>query len=222
MLCYCDLIFAGERAVPSKPHSAPSCRFLSRRTSNGHQHEAMRKMQLEFMQHWDGLRTKATDRVLVLAATNRPMDLDDAVIRRMPRRILVPLPDVPNREKILKVILKDENLDPGLDIADVAQQTDGYSGSDLKNLCIAAAYCPVRDLLDSERAAASQAGDSKPASDAHTPSLRPITKKDFEAAMSQVTASTHAESATMADLKRWNDQFGEGGSRRSEQLAYYT
>lgn len=54
-------------------------------------------------QHWDGLRTKQSDRVLVLAATNRPMDLDDAVIRRMPRRIFVPLPDTPNRERILQV-----------------------------------------------------------------------------------------------------------------------
>lgn len=54
-------------------------------------------------QHWDGLRTKQADRVLVLAATNRPMDLDDAVIRRMPRRIFVPLPDAANRERILQV-----------------------------------------------------------------------------------------------------------------------
>ncbi len=54
-------------------------------------------------QHWDGLRTKLSDRVLVLAATNRPMDLDDAVIRRMPRRIFVPLPDTANRAKILEV-----------------------------------------------------------------------------------------------------------------------
>ena len=54
-------------------------------------------------QHWDGLRTKQHDRVLVLAATNRPMDLDEAVVRRMPRRIFVPLPDAPNRERILQV-----------------------------------------------------------------------------------------------------------------------
>jgi hypothetical protein len=54
-------------------------------------------------QHWDGLRTKQSDRVLVLAATNRPMDLDEAVVRRMPRRIFVPLPDAVNRERILQV-----------------------------------------------------------------------------------------------------------------------
>jgi SpoVK/Ycf46/Vps4 family AAA+-type ATPase len=54
-------------------------------------------------QHWDGLRTRLGDRVLVLAATNRPMDLDDAVIRRMPRRVFVPLPDAANRERILQV-----------------------------------------------------------------------------------------------------------------------
>jgi SpoVK/Ycf46/Vps4 family AAA+-type ATPase len=76
--------------------------FLSKRGQSSNEHEALRKMKNEFMTHWDGLRTKASDRVLVLAATNRPMDLDDAVIRRMPRRIFVPLPDVAQREKILQ------------------------------------------------------------------------------------------------------------------------
>lgn len=59
--------------------------MLGRRENPG-EHEAMRKMKNEFMVNWDGLRTKDTERVLVLAATNRPYDLDEAVIRRLPRR----------------------------------------------------------------------------------------------------------------------------------------
>uniref|UniRef100_A0A3Q7GDR1 AAA+ ATPase domain-containing protein n=1 Tax=Solanum lycopersicum TaxID=4081 RepID=A0A3Q7GDR1_SOLLC len=78
--------------------------MLGRRENPG-EHEAMRKMKNEFMVNWDGLRTKDTERVLVLAATNRPFDLDEAVIRRLPRRLMVNLPDAPNRAKILKVIL---------------------------------------------------------------------------------------------------------------------
>jgi len=56
------------------------------RRENPSEHEAMRKMKNEFMVNWDGLRTKDKERVLVLAATNRPFDLDEAVIRRLPRR----------------------------------------------------------------------------------------------------------------------------------------
>ncbi|KNC85767.1 hypothetical protein SARC_02071 [Sphaeroforma arctica JP610] len=55
----------------------------------------------EFMQEWDGLKSHG-GRVTVMAATNRPFDLDDAVIRRMPRRIMVDLPDESGREMILK------------------------------------------------------------------------------------------------------------------------
>jgi hypothetical protein len=53
-------------------------------------------------------------------------------------------------------------------------------------------------------------------------SLRRISMADFKEAVKQVTASTHADSVTMGELKRWNDQYGEGGSRQKEQLAYYT
>ncbi|KAL3643606.1 hypothetical protein CASFOL_014421 [Castilleja foliolosa] len=58
--------------------------MLGRRENPG-EHEAMRKMKNEFMVNWDGLRTKDKECVLVLAATNRPFDLDEAVIRRLPR-----------------------------------------------------------------------------------------------------------------------------------------
>jgi SpoVK/Ycf46/Vps4 family AAA+-type ATPase len=75
------------------------------------EHEAMRKIKNEFMSMWEGLKTKENDRVLVLAATNRPFDLDDAVLRRLPRKMLIDLPDAENREKILKVVSeKERNL----------------------------------------------------------------------------------------------------------------
>jgi SpoVK/Ycf46/Vps4 family AAA+-type ATPase len=59
------------------------------------EHEATRKTRNEFMAAWDGLRSKDNERVLVLAATNRPFDLDDAVVRRLPRRyyVLTNLPE---------------------------------------------------------------------------------------------------------------------------------
>eukprot|EP00850_Spirogloea_muscicola_P019691 SM000196S05383 [mRNA] locus=s196:160666:169231:- [translate_table: standard] len=115
------------------------------------EHETMRKVKNEFMAHWDGLRTKAGERVLVLAATNRPFDLDDAIIRRFPRRLMVDLPDAANREKILRVILAKEKLDDAFSFAELANSTEGYSGSDLKNLCVAAAYQPIRELLKEEK-----------------------------------------------------------------------
>ncbi|KAJ0113143.1 hypothetical protein Patl1_01019 [Pistacia atlantica] len=124
--------------------------MLGRRENPG-EHEAMRKMKNEFMVNWDGLRTKDKERVLVLAATNRPFDLDEAVVRRLPRRLMVNLPDAPNREKILRVILAKEELAPDVEMEAVASMADGYSGSDLKNLCVTAAHCPIREILEKEK-----------------------------------------------------------------------
>lgn len=67
--------------------------MLGKRENPG-EHEAMRKMKNEFMVNWDGLRTKDKERVLVLGATNRPFDLDEAVIRRFPRRYLLQSPEL--------------------------------------------------------------------------------------------------------------------------------
>lgn len=62
--------------------------MLGQRTRVG-EHEAMRKIKNEFMTHWDGLLSKSGERILVLAATNRPFDLDEAIIRRFERRYLL-------------------------------------------------------------------------------------------------------------------------------------
>ncbi|PHU15567.1 hypothetical protein BC332_16772, partial [Capsicum chinense] len=116
---------------------APSIIFVDEvdsmlgRRENPEEYQAMRRLKNELLLNWDGLRTKDTERVLVLAATNRPFDLDEAVIWRLPRWLMANLPDAPNREKILKVILAKEDLAQDVDLELVASMTDGYSGSDL-------------------------------------------------------------------------------------------
>ncbi|XP_061347251.1 uncharacterized protein LOC133292818 [Gastrolobium bilobum] len=196
--------------------------MLGRRENPG-EHEAMRKMKNEFMVNWDGLRTKDKERVLVLAATNRPFDLDEAVIRRLPRRLMVNLPDAPNREKILRVILGKEDLAPDVDLEAVANMTDGYSGSDLKNLCVTAAHCPIREILEKEKEERSLAlAESKPLPGlCSSADIRPLKMEDFRYAHEQVCASVSSESTNMNELLQWNDLYGEGGSRKMRSLSYF-
>ncbi|XP_010261095.1 PREDICTED: uncharacterized protein LOC104600003 isoform X2 [Nelumbo nucifera] len=175
------------------------------------EHEATRRMRNEFMAAWDGLRSKDSQRILILGATNRPFDLDDAVIRRLPRRIYVDLPDAQNRMKILRIFLAQENLEPGFKFDELANATEGYSGSDLKNLCIAAAYRPVQELLEEEK---------KGGINNITPTLRPLILDDFIHAKAKVGASVAYDATSMNELRKWNEQYGEGGSRRKSPFGF--
>ncbi|XP_072978016.1 uncharacterized protein [Typha angustifolia] len=175
------------------------------------EHEATRRMRNEFMAAWDGLRSKDSQRILILAATNRPFDLDDAVIRRLPRRIYVDLPDAENRVKILRIFLSQENLEPDFRYDELANATEGYSGSDLKNLCIAAAYRPVQELLE---------GEKKGGVTSSQPSLRSLRLDDFIQAKAKVGASVAYDATSMNELRKWNEQYGEGGSRRQSPFGF--
>ncbi|KAF3789758.1 Spastin [Nymphaea thermarum] len=203
--------------------------MLGQRSRVG-EHEAMRKIKNEFMTHWDGLLSKSGERILVLAATNRPFDLDEAIIRRFERRIMVSLPSAENREKILRTLLSKEKADE-LDFTELAAMTDGYSGSDLKNLCTTAAYRPVRELIQheiekerkkkAEGIKAEEEADTCEENKEESATLRPLTMEDMRLAKNQVAASFAAEGSIMNDLKQWNDLYGEGGSRKKQQLSYF-
>ncbi|CAJ2656703.1 unnamed protein product [Trifolium pratense] len=106
-------------------------------------------------------------RILILGAANRPFDLDDAVIRRLPRRIYVDLPDAANRVKILNMILAHEHLESGFSFEKFEYETEGYSGSDLK-----------------------------------------------------VGPSVAYDATSMNELWKWNEQYGEGGSRRKSPFGF--
>uniref|UniRef100_A0A0E0LPM7 AAA+ ATPase domain-containing protein n=1 Tax=Oryza punctata TaxID=4537 RepID=A0A0E0LPM7_ORYPU len=196
--------------------------MLGRRENPG-EHEAMRKMKNEFMVNWDGLRTKDKERVLVLAATNRPFDLDEAVVRRLPRRLMVNLPDASNRKKILSVILAKEDLADDVDLEALANLTDGYSGSDMKNLCVTAAHCPIREILEREKKErASAEAENKPLPPPRSSSdVRSLRMNDFKHAHEQVCASITSDSRNMTELIQWNDLYGEGGSRKKTSLSYF-
>ncbi|GER34347.1 P-loop containing nucleoside triphosphatehydrolases superfamily protein [Striga asiatica] len=208
--------------------------MLGQRTRVG-EHEAMRKIKNEFMTHWDGLLTKPGERILVLAATNRPFDLDEAIVRRFERRIMVDLPSVENREKILRTLLSKEKVE-NLDFKEIATMTEGYSGSDLKNLCVTAAYRPVREFLQHERQRdkkkkqKNEKGESTEDASGTTVeeikeeksiSLRALNMEDMRQAKNQVAASFATEGSVMAELKQWNELYGEGGSRKKQQLSYF-
>lgn len=89
--------------------------------------------------------------VMVLAATNRPSELDEAILRRLPQAFEIGIPDSRERTAILKVILKDEKVEGGIDYDHIAGLCDGYTGSDILELCKKAAYFPIRDLLNNEK-----------------------------------------------------------------------
>ena len=98
--------------------------------------------------------------IVVLAATNRPETLDQALLRpgRFDRRIPVELPDLAGREAILQIHANDVKMEPGIDLGVVARSTPGASGADLANIINEAALRAVRlgrkrvtqeDLLES-------------------------------------------------------------------------
>ncbi|KAF8676821.1 AAA protein [Rhizoctonia solani] len=100
-------------------------------------------MLTQFTQEMDGMLSSD---VIVIGATNRPFDLDDAIIRRLPCRILVDLPDTNARQAILKILLLNENLGSDVNLAELASQTPHFSGSDLKHLCVMAAFESAKEL----------------------------------------------------------------------------
>jgi len=121
--------------------------FLRSRESNDHEVTAMMKAQ--FMSQWDGLLSQTSCDVIIMGATNRPHDIDRAILRRLPCRFHIGLPELVQRKAILKIILAEEDLSEDVDFDKLASQTKGYAGSDLKEFCrYAALHCLRRQVID--------------------------------------------------------------------------
>lgn len=87
--------------------------------------------------------------ILVLGATNRPFEIDSAVIRRFEKRIYIPLPDLDSRIKILKMNCKNTNHNLNdLDWKEIGEKTKGYSGSDLFYIVRNTVMEPIRMIMN--------------------------------------------------------------------------
>lgn len=98
------------------------------------------------MMLWDGLNSAKHCQVVVMGATNRPQDVDKAILRRMPAMFQIGLPSKLKRKDILTLILENETLNDDVDLGFVADMSEGFSGSDLRELCRGAAMFRVREL----------------------------------------------------------------------------
>lgn len=130
--------------------------ILTSRDGEGGEHEASRRMKTELLIQMDGVKSSASSsigasngsegQVFVMAASNLPWDLDIAVLRRLEKRVLVPLPSVGAREAMFRKHLGDRSAGD-MDFAGVAAQTEGYSGADIELLSRESAMMPVRRLM---------------------------------------------------------------------------
>lgn len=104
-------------------------------------------MKTEFLVQLDGAGTDQSARVVIVGATNRPDELDEAARRRFVKRIYIPLPDIAGRKQLLQGLLKgNKHCLTMEDVEELAARTEGYSGADLRNLCTEAAMGPMREL----------------------------------------------------------------------------
>lgn len=112
-------------------------------------------------------------RVMVLAATNRPSDLDEAIIRRFSQAFEIGKPSLSDRTKILKVVLKGERVEDNIDFDRLAGLCEGYTGSDILEACKQAAFIPLREYLQ----------DEKKGEKSQAP--RPLSQSDLERALAE-------------------------------------
>lgn len=159
------------------------------------ENEASRRIKTEFLVQLDGTGTSGQGRVLVIGATNRPHELDDAARRRFVKRLYIPLPAEADRGILLRNLLGNNNKNclSEQDFCKLAVDTDGFSGADLKALCVEAAMGPLRGL--GSKALEVSADD-----------VPPIHIKHFRQALRGMNPSVAAD-----DLRvyiEWNQTYG--------------
>jgi SpoVK/Ycf46/Vps4 family AAA+-type ATPase len=180
--------------------------FRARGAVEWHHH---REVVNQFLKEWDGLTSNKSRSGFLMVATNRPFDLDEAVIRRLPRRILVDMPTKEDRESILKNYLKDELLGPGVKLSELSAEAKNFTGSDLMNLCVAAAFAceyeQVEKLKEESKGLSPRQRQKFMENSAKDTSHRTLHLRHFEKAKQEVASSVDVKS--IRKIREFNNLF---------------
>lgn len=168
------------------------------------ENDSVTRQKTEFLLRFDGLSSSANERLLIIGATNRPQDLDEAARRRFTKRIYVPLPCKTARKQLIERLLKNNNHSLNdEDFETLSSRTEGFSGADINNLCKDAANVPIVEIMRKHGPT-----EAKSIVEKMDKSDLNIQMKHFEEAL-----ISRKPSVSTAELKQYEDWDREFGSK---------
>jgi len=161
--------------------------------------ESSRRVLGQLLSEIDGFESRKEDRIIFMGATNKPWDLDDALLSRFQRKVYVPLPDAGSRKKIFIIHLRGAELGR-LDMDQLVEKSEGYSGRDIASLCQEAVAGMIRDKNpDLEELTAKQL-------ESYMLVTRGLLPSDFETAFGKVKATS--KDWSLERYAKWQREFG--------------
>jgi SpoVK/Ycf46/Vps4 family AAA+-type ATPase len=161
--------------------------------------ESSRRVIGQLLQEIEGFTTNEENKVILIAATNKPWDLDDAMISRFQRKIYIPLPDPAARKSVFEIHLRGACLEDTT-TAKLSEMTEGFSGRDIANLCREAVMSMIRkenpgldDLTKTDIAR-------------YDLKHRPMTSMDFDLAFRKIKRTV--EKAAVQRYVSWGEEMG--------------
>ena len=161
--------------------------------------ESTRRVVGQLLTEIEGFNTRSEDKILLIAATNKPWDLDDAMVSRFQRKVYVPLPDKASRKRIFEIHLKGCVLHD-ITFEKLAEMSEGYSGRDIANVCREAVMFMVREQNPKLQ-------ELTPAQiENYAMNYRSLTNEDFKEAFGKIKSSVNPE--TIKKYEEWGKELG--------------
>ncbi|CCI47527.1 unnamed protein product [Albugo candida] len=178
------------------------------------EHESSRRVKTELLVQINGVSSgdpsDPSNRVMVLAATNLPWELDEAMRRRLTKRVYIPLPTADGRRQLFTYNLSKIDVAQDVDYDRLVEATEGYSGDDICGLCETAKMMPVKRLYTpqvmEELHRRQQQGDTEEEIQAREEKALIVTWDDFQLALENVSKSVGQEQ--LVRFRKWEEEFG--------------